>query len=93
MKALKRPDERVVAVRVPLDEMLISQYEPWAESILYGVCVGCDSRFGDCGHERSARRVSWERVFQQPVQEFARMQAIVDRLEPDWFLGIEVVQP
>lgn len=86
-KAVKRDrSEEIVALSVPSNELLVSQYDPWADSVLYGVCVGCDSRFGDCGHERALRRVSWQRIFDRLNCDSVRLQAIVDRLDPDWLV-------
>jgi hypothetical protein len=35
---LRKPDDFVLVLRVPRDELLLSMYEPWWQSVLEGWC-------------------------------------------------------
>lgn len=85
---LRKPDDFVLVLRVPRDELLLSMYEPWWQSVLEGWCPDHDEHWGlhlgwSCGCPGKRRRETWKKIFDLAGAP-KEWQGVLDHIEPGW---------
>lgn len=85
----RRETERVLRLRIPRYELLLSDYDRWSGFVLEGICLDHDPRRRDitpgahCICTGRRRRASWDGIFELP-KDALHWQGVVDRIEPTW---------
>jgi hypothetical protein len=85
----RRETERVLALRVPRSELLLSDYDGWSNFVLEGICLDHDASARDitpgarCGCTARRRHESWRGIFKLAADPL-EWQGVLDRIEPAW---------